>query len=128
MTLAYVMIGMDDVESARPFYDAIMPHLGGSMTFDYAPNAIAYTLPGGGRLWINKAFNGQPAHPGNGQMVGLLCPSQQAVHDAHAAALAHGGTNEGEPGPRPHYGPNFYGAYVRDPAGNKMSFVFFGDG
>ena len=37
--------------------------------------------------------------------------------------LSHGGTDEGEPGPRPHYGPNWYAAYMRDPAGNKIAIV-----
>ncbi|GAA0385012.1 hypothetical protein GCM10009093_09900 [Brevundimonas terrae] len=59
-------------------------------------------------------------------MVGLLGASEDEVQAVHAAALAHGGSNEGDPGPRPQYGPNFYGAYVRDPDGNKMSFVYFG--
>jgi predicted lactoylglutathione lyase len=59
-------------------------------------------------------------------MVGLLCENEAEVKAAHTAALSAGGTNEGEPGPRPQYGPDFYGAYVRDLDGNKMSFVFFG--
>lgn len=46
------------------------------------------------------------------------------MNAAHSAALANGGSNEGDPGPRPMYGPEFYGAYVRDPDGNKMSFIF----
>jgi len=58
-------------------------------------------------------------------MVGLLCESEAEVQAAHSAALASGGSNEGDPGPRPQYGPDFYGAYVRDPDGNKMSFVYF---
>ena len=60
-------------------------------------------------------------------MVGLLCESEAEVQAAHASALAHGGSDEGAPGPRPQYGPNFYGAYVRDLDGNKMSFVYFGE-
>jgi hypothetical protein len=53
-----------------------------------------------------------------------MATCQGEVDAAYAAALATGGTDEGAAGPRPMYGPNFYGAYVRDPAGNKMSFVF----
>ena len=59
-------------------------------------------------------------------MVGLLCESEAEVHAVHAAALANGGSNEGDPGPRPRYGPDFYGPYVRDLDSNKMSFVHFG--
>lgn len=56
-------------------------------------------------------------------MPGFGCASRGDVDAAHAAALANGGSDEGAPGPRPDYGPEFYGAYVRDPDGNKMSFV-----
>ncbi|MEM8977377.1 MAG: VOC family protein, partial [Pseudomonadota bacterium] len=40
-------------------------------------------------------------------------------------ALRHGGMSEGEPGPRPHYGPNYFAAYVRDPDGNKLQAVWY---
>ena len=126
MTLAYVTIGVNDVAAVRPFYDAIMPHIGGKLYLDYAPNAVSYDLPGGGKVWVCKPFNGETASPGNGQMTGFLCASQDDVRKAYEAALANGGTSEGEPGPRPHYGPHFFGGYVRDPEGNKMSFVHFG--
>ena len=126
MTLAYVTIGVNNVEAVRPFYDAVMPHLGGELYLDYAPNAVSYTLPGGGKVWVGKPFDGKPASVGNGQMNGFLCASKEHVQRAFDAALAHGGTSEGEPGPRPHYGPDFFGGYVRDPEGNKMSFVYFG--
>src|SRR3546814_3203473 len=72
-------------------------------------------MRGGQRIWIGKPNDGLAAVPGNGIMPDFLCESQAAVDAAHAAALAHGGTNEGNPGPRPLYGPDFYGAYARDP-------------
>ena len=50
----------------------------------------------------------------------LLASSREQVDQAHAAALAHGGTCDGPPGLRPHYHPNYYGAYFRDPDGNKL--------
>jgi catechol 2,3-dioxygenase-like lactoylglutathione lyase family enzyme len=53
-------------------------------------------------------------------MTALLAPSRAAVEAAHAAALANGGRCEGAPGLRPHYHPNYYGAYFRDPDGNKI--------
>jgi predicted lactoylglutathione lyase len=56
-------------------------------------------------------------------MPGFRCATPAEVDAAHAAALAHGGSNEGDPGPRPMYGPDFYGAYVRDCDGNKLSFI-----
>jgi catechol 2,3-dioxygenase-like lactoylglutathione lyase family enzyme len=125
MSLNYVMIGSNDLTRTRAYFDAVMPLIGGKLAFDYAPNAVCYQLREG-RVWINCAHNGEPATVGNGSMVGLLCGSEAEVQAAHAAALANGGGDEGPPGPRPDYGPDFYGAYVRDPDGNKMSFVYFG--
>ena len=75
------------------------------------------------RLWVGLPYNRQPANHGNGWMAAFTAPSRAAVNEAHAAALAHGGTDEGAPGPRPHYADNYYGAYVRDPDGNKLHFV-----
>ena len=53
-------------------------------------------------------------------MVALLAPSRAAVNAFYDACLANGGTDEGAPGLRPHYHPDYYGAYVRDPDGNKL--------
>jgi len=57
---------------------------------------------------------------GNGSHVAFLAPGRAAVREFHAAVLAHGGSDEGAPGPRPHYHRNYYGAYARDPDGNKL--------
>jgi catechol 2,3-dioxygenase-like lactoylglutathione lyase family enzyme len=53
-------------------------------------------------------------------MIALLAKSRDIVGRSHAAALANGGKCEGAPGLRPHYHPNYYGAYFRDPDGNKI--------
>jgi predicted lactoylglutathione lyase len=74
-------------------------------------------------LWVCKPFDGQPPHPGNGTMAALRAASWAQVRDFHGAALANGGTSEGEPGLRVHYNPDFYAAYVRDPDGNKLAVV-----
>ena len=60
-------------------------------------------------------------------MVAFAAPSRAAVDAAYAAAMAAGGTDEGAPGPRPKYTADYYGAYVRDPDGNKLHFVRRGD-
>lgn len=60
-------------------------------------------------------------------MVGLLCASEAEVRAAHTAAMANGGDDEGAPAPRPQYGLDFYAAYVRNPGGDKMSFVHLGE-
>lgn len=127
MSLNYVMMGSNDVAKARPYYDAILPLIGGKIFADFMPHGFCYELRNGGRIWVAPPHNQEAATPGNGNMVGFLCKSEAEVCAAHTAALASGGSNEGDPGPRPQYGPNFYGAYVRDLDGNKMSFVYFGE-
>jgi len=74
-------------------------------------------------LSFGLPFDGKPAQPGNGQMVALLAESRAVVDRCYAVALASGGTCEGPPGVRPHYHPHYYGAYFRDPEGNKLGVV-----
>ena len=128
MSLNYVMLGSNDVPKARTFYDALFPIMGGDLVAEYMPHAFCYELRGGGRIWVVTPFNRETAMAGNGNMVGLACASKAEVRAAHEMALAQGGMNEGDPGPRPLYGPDFYGAYCRDLDGNKMSFVFIDEG
>ena len=74
-------------------------------------------------LWLCPPFDGAPASPGNGVMVAFTAATRAQVDAFHAAALAAGGTSEGEPGVRPQYNADFYAAYVRDPDGNKLAAV-----
>lgn len=67
----------------------------------------------------------QRAGTGNGTMVALNAHSFEHIAQLHALALSLGGTDEGAPGHRPHYGAGFHSAYVRDPDGNKLAFVFY---
>ncbi|MEM6407877.1 MAG: VOC family protein [Pseudomonadota bacterium] len=127
MSLNYVMLGSNDVPRASDFYDALFPAIGGRLIAEHMPHAFCYELPGGGRIWVATPFDEQQAEPGNGNMVGLACDSRAIVDEAHRIGLAQGGTSEGAPGPRPQYGPEFYGGYLRDLDGNKLSFVCFGD-
>ncbi|MES0864479.1 VOC family protein [Ruegeria sp. SCPT10] len=127
MSLNYVMIGSNDVAKARKFYDTTMAGIGGKVVAEYMPYAVCYQLRDGGRIWVSLPNDQKTAKPGNGNMVGLMCESEDEVRKVHAIAMANGGTNEGDPGPRPQYGPDFFGAYARDLDGNKMSFVYFSD-
>jgi catechol 2,3-dioxygenase-like lactoylglutathione lyase family enzyme len=68
-------------------------------------------------------YNGETATVGNGVHVAFKADNRAAVDAFHAAALAAGGTDEGAPGLRPHYHEHYYGAYVRDPDGNKLQAV-----
>jgi catechol 2,3-dioxygenase-like lactoylglutathione lyase family enzyme len=127
-TFLYLTLGTNDLARAARFYDAALSPLG-LIRRATEPSEVGYGLPGDRRtrLWITLPFDGNLATTGNGSMPALVAPSQQAVRNFHAAALAHGGTDEGAPGLRP-YGPAFFAAYVRDPDGNKLSAVHEGPG
>lgn len=122
--LGYVTIGANDHAAAVAFYDAVLGTLGWGAKMEF-PGWKAYSLSGseGPTVWVCKPHDGQAATVGNGMMVGFSARSKDEVHAFHAAALASGGTDDGPPGPRPQYGPNFYAAYMRDPTGNKLSIV-----
>lgn len=124
MSIDYVMIGTNDLARSRAFYDAVFPTVGGTLDAEYEGITFCYKFRNGTRAWVARPYDQSEAVPGNGGMPGFLCDSEAEVNAAHAAALAHGGSSEGDPGPRPMYGPAFFGAYARDPDGNKMSFFF----
>lgn len=118
--IGYVTIGANDVEAALPFYDAVFGAIGGERKSFEGGWALYGPKGGEGSVGILKPFDGQPARAGNGIMIAFTAPSHDAVHAAHAAGLAAGGSDEGAPGYRPPDGKAFYGAYLRDPTGNKL--------
>lgn len=120
---SHVTIGSNDLGKAKGFYESLLDPLGLVRHADY-PKAAGYG-PAGGRpqLWILSPVDRKPATVGNGITVGLEAASRAAVDTAYKAGLAAGGKDEGAPGIRAHYHPNYYGAYLRDPDGNKVCIV-----
>jgi catechol 2,3-dioxygenase-like lactoylglutathione lyase family enzyme len=117
--LHHVSVGVTDVARAAEFYDAVLGALGYKRTAQYLPYAIAYG-EGVSEFWIQlPADKGTPS-AGNGAHVGFRARNQSAVHRFHEAALSSGGKDDGAPGARPNYGPDYYGAFVLDPFGNKI--------
>jgi catechol 2,3-dioxygenase-like lactoylglutathione lyase family enzyme len=117
----YLTVGINDLPRAIRFYDPVLAALGIERRVTVEAEA-GYALRDDGRcrFWITHPFDGKPASVGNGSMPAFEAQSRAAVDAFHAAALAHGGTDEGAPGLR-HFHPNFYACYVRDPDGNKLS-------
>ena len=117
----YITVGINDLDRAIRFYDPVLATLGVERR-ETDENEAGYGLPGDNRcrFWINYPFDKRLATVGNGSMPALEASSRTAVDAFHAAALAHGGTDDGAPGIR-HFHPNFYACYVRDPDGNKLS-------
>lgn len=124
--ISHVTIGSDDLKRAKAFYQAVMAPLGYAMVMDgrgyFAYGQSADSPP---QVFVVRPFNGQPAACGNGWHCAFLAPSRAAVDAFHAAALAAGGSDEGAPGLRPQYSEHYYGAYVRDPDGNKIQAVCY---
>lgn len=119
---SHVTLGSNDFVRAKKFWDAVMEVLGHPVLFEL-PTVLSYGTPAGEKLFILSPFDGAEAKPGNGVHAAFKVDSRAKVDAFHAAALANGGTDEGPPGLRPHYHPNYYGAYVRDPDGNKVQAV-----
>ncbi|MEL6965287.1 MAG: VOC family protein [Pseudomonadota bacterium] len=124
--ISYVTIGADDIAGAKRFYAAFLPALNYELT--EGPEGISCALPKQPgqaielpELYIRPTFDGRPASAGNGTMIAFKARSQKQVRDLHAAALAAGGSDEGQPGFRAAYGPYFYVGYLRDPQGNKIA-------
>jgi catechol 2,3-dioxygenase-like lactoylglutathione lyase family enzyme len=121
--LSHVHIGITDFDRALAFYSGVMGELGFPLKFSEPAKPWAGWMPAtAGRplFVIGAPYNGERAEPGNGQMVALLAPSREAVDRCYAKAIASGARSEGEPGLRPEYHANYYGAYFRDPDGNKI--------
>lgn len=120
---SHVTIGSNDLSKAKPFYDSLLKPLGLMRHMDF-PNAVGYG-PAGGRpqLWVLNPLDRKAATAGNGITIGLEAADRAAVDAAHKAAMAAGGKDEGAPGIRAHYHPNYYGAYLRDLDGNKICVV-----
>ena len=117
---SHVMVGANDVEKSKAFYDAALGALGisaGSMD----PKGRCFYRTKTGVFAISKPINGESACHGNGSTIGFAADSPEAADAWHAAGLANGGTAcEDPPGVREGGGMKLYLAYLRDPAGNKV--------
>jgi len=122
--IGYVTVGTNDLGVAARFYDAIAAEMGVGRMMEF-DNFIAWGTPGGAAgIAATKPFDGNAASVGNGVMVAFEAKYQAQVDRLYAIALAHGGTDEGPPGPRGDSG--FYAGYFRDPDGNKLNAFVMG--
>jgi catechol 2,3-dioxygenase-like lactoylglutathione lyase family enzyme len=119
--LSHTTLGVADVPAAQRFYGPFLEALGLALKFSDDKWA-GWIHPAADRplFIICRPFDQQPASVGNGQMIAFLAASRSLVQKCHALALEHGGTDEGRPALRPEYHADYYGAYFRDPDGNKL--------
>jgi catechol 2,3-dioxygenase-like lactoylglutathione lyase family enzyme len=122
--ISHVSLGTSDFDRAARFYDAVLETIGCRRLMEHPGGAIAWgkAYP---EFWLQLPIDGAPASVGNGTHIGFIATSREAVHAFHAAALKAGATDEGAPGPRPHYGAPYYGCFVRDLDGHKIEAAFW---
>ena len=114
----HVMIGSNDLERSRRFYDATFAALAGKPGEMDARGRLIYAHEGG-RLMITTPIDGKPATVANGGTIGIGAASRDHVLAWQAAGTTHGGTAiESPPAERPN---GSFVAYLRDPDGNKLS-------
>ncbi|MCC2673848.1 MAG: lactoylglutathione lyase-like lyase [Ramlibacter sp.] len=123
----HIMVGSNDLEKSRRFYDAVLGTLGVSAP---AVNKAAsghrrlFYRHDGGTFCVSEPINDEPATFANGGTIGFKCASPEQVQQFHDTALAHGGTSiEQRPGPRGASPDALHMAYVRDPDGHKLCAV-----
>ncbi len=115
----HVMIGSTDPQQGKTFYDATLGALGAGPGREFRPGTFFYQHEGS-TFGVGKPADGEAATHANGGTIGFKAASKEQVDAWHAAGLANGGTCVGAPGKRPNAPGNAYGAYMRDPTGNKI--------
>ena len=120
--ISHLSLGVSDLKRAAAFYDAVLGELGFVRVWTDA-TAVGYGPPGGNDKLALKLQPNPVVPPGPGFHLAFAAADPAAVDRFHAAALRHGGTDCGAPGPRPHYGDKYYAAFVLDLDGHKLEAV-----
>ena len=118
--IAHVSIGVRNIDKSKRFYDAALEPLGykclraarSLVGYGYGRNSIA--------LWVVQAERPVPADEKSGLHFCFTAANAAAVNAFHAAAIAAGGSDNGAPGLRPNYGPDYYAAFIIDPDGYRI--------
>jgi catechol 2,3-dioxygenase-like lactoylglutathione lyase family enzyme len=122
--ISHVSVGTNDFARAKAFYDAVLGALDIPCMMTFEGNSAGYgrEFP---EFWIGPPHDGQPADAGNGVHICFSASTVEQVNAFHAKAVELGGKDEGKPGMRPEYTPDYYAAFVRDLDGNKIEAVCF---
>ncbi|MBB3996002.1 putative lactoylglutathione lyase [Sulfitobacter undariae] len=119
--IGYSTIGVKDIEKAKKFYTELFD---AKVQVDIGRLAMIGKAMDAPMIAVCKPFDGKTPSCGNGSMVAFSTSSKEEVNELYNKAISLGATSEGAPGQR--IDDVFYGAYVRDPDGNKMAFYIFG--
>lgn len=126
--IGHISIGVRDITIAKAFYTAVLAPLGLTLVYESPADSVTQVLgygPDPEHEVVNIFEYGDDASPpGKGSHVAFNAPSRQAVEEFHAAAVGNGGTCNGLPGLREHYGPKYFAAFVVDPDGWRLEAVY----
>jgi len=126
--LHHISLAVTDIERAAMFYDHVILALGYVRVFEdlrpgEAGQVVGYGDKGQGDKFCIKQAVVSSARVGHGFHLAFAAPNRDSVHEFHRQALLHGGSDNGGPGPRPHYGPNYYAFFVIDPDVHRVEAV-----
>jgi catechol 2,3-dioxygenase-like lactoylglutathione lyase family enzyme len=116
--LDHVTIGVRDVEQSKKFYDRALRPLGITRLYAEGDDGAGYGISPKAFFWI-----GQKDMPQTGAHIAFTAPDRATVNRFHDEAIAAGGRDNGQPGLRPNYHPDYYGAFVLDPDGHNIEAV-----
>lgn len=123
----HVSIGVANMKRAKAFYDAALDPLGMAPVYPVEVGGqlvgIGYGAENKPSFWVQMPVNGKPPSQGNGAHIAFRAETRAAVDAFYLAALEQGGVEDGRPGLREEYHPNYYAAFVRDAEGNKIEAV-----
>lgn len=123
--LSHISIGTNQFEKSAHFYEKVLATLGCKKVMQH-PGAVAFgkAFP---EFWVQTPINGQPATKANGFHVGFIAATKEQVDLFYSTACELGAQGDGAPGPRPEYGDQYYGCFVRDLDGHKIEATFWKD-
>ena len=120
--LHHLSIPVRNMERSACFYDATLAALG-YVRVQSDDDFVGYGYAGGGDQFAIQLSSDKVSVPGPGFHIAFAAESTEAIDAFHAAAVNHGGIDNGKPGPRPNYGPRYYAAFVLDPDGYRLEAV-----
>lgn len=119
----HVSVGTNDLARSRRFYDAVLETVG--LAFMAEDDEGVGWGSGQMTFSVQVPVDGEPATVGNWSHICFTAEDRAMVERFHSVALEHGGSSDGEPGIREKYDRNYYGAFIRDPDGNKIEAVTY---
>ncbi|GAB3684904.1 VOC family protein [Salinisphaera aquimarina] len=122
--IGYATIGVSDMARAKAFYESLLGAMEARILLDMGRICFIGQSMKAPMLAVCTPYDEQPSAPGNGNMVAFQPGSKEGVDTLYHKAIELGATDDGEPGQR--IPDQFYGAYIRDPDGNKVAFFHFG--